>query len=490
LTHESASKDSRTGSGSTEAGFEKVIAFLGVTVEWRRDTTVAVAFSQTAEEYRTEFREVAAARISSYDRAVVSLAALRDRGELHMLRGSVRFTRSGDTDGPVAPAGPLDYGDLVFIRTTLDPQMGLDFVELLVADGIRQRIEGYDIAAGPLPTTGFIGGVPHRDWPHAIGAERIFNWPSREFTWYGLGPNSGGNLRDPYGILVSPRHPPIIRATPAIDSWTGYPFERRMNPSPNLLFVDLPDYRFRFRAVVITDSGLTATTESLTGVPADIVFQATAGSRGSETPIEVEVAAGELRIPISDSASTFHIFGMSRTSGYVYDWVEFDLDRPQAPQIAYQSSALRVSQLIENGENQYVEWKGAIGEREAIGEFFESVVAFANTNDGLILVGVDDRGHYVETDPNRTRQRILDLLETRSDPPVPGLRFEDAEYDGRPVLLVSVPKGPDPPYILRREGPTSRSELYTRKGDKDRPMGRAVLDQLYAIRTENAWPAR
>lgn len=440
--------------------------------------------------YLHDFESLASTRSVMYERAILSLVGIRVRDQLRLLRGVVRYGRVGDIDAKDPAEGPRDYGALVFLRAEVSVAEATGFVRAAASTGATKQVQGHSISCGPFPAAYVVGGLPHPDWPDPIGSGRMFSWPSHDFTWSSGGPHDGNTLRDPYGILISPDHPPIIRPTQAIDDWTGFPFAGRLVPSTNLLFAVLPDFSVRIRAVLIKDAEVDVQIEGDKAASADIIFQASAGDRNREDPLENRrIDSSRVTMSITRPSSAFHFFVIDRASASVLDWVEFDVERPLPPQVRYESPGLRLAQLLEGGETQFIEWKGALGDGVAIGEFFESVTGFANTNSGTIIIGVDDHGDVIglgSQTPELVKSRIVDLAETRCEPVPEGLTFQEADYAGRKVLLLEVPKGANPPYILRRDGPTSRTDIYVRRGDKDRPARRHELDALYAARASQA----
>jgi hypothetical protein len=72
-----------------------------------------------------------------------------------------------------------------------------------------------------------------------------------------------------------------------------------------------------------------------------------------------------------------------------------------------------LKEAIEHGEGQQVEFKRALASDEKVHgsdtEVLKSVAAFANTNDGAIFIGVDDRGAVTGL---RLEHKQRDLFET------------------------------------------------------------------------------
>jgi ATP-dependent DNA helicase RecG len=119
-----------------------------------------------------------------------------------------------------------------------------------------------------------------------------------------------------------------------------------------------------------------------------------------------------------------------------------------------------LSQLIKQGENSAVEFKSAHVHRDSIAK---ELVAFANTQGGIILLGVEDTGsisgipskekNYEEWLANIARENVIPALD---------IQIEKINYHQKELLKVTVPKGKDKPYqtnkhhFLIRIGSTNR----------------------------------
>jgi len=122
-----------------------------------------------------------------------------------------------------------------------------------------------------------------------------------------------------------------------------------------------------------------------------------------------------------------------------------------------------------DGESQTVEFKRGISENEdkagsTEAELLRSVAAFANTNDGVIFLGVDDAGHikgleldYTQRD--RLERKIHELTRTRIRPTPPvQITFQDLR--GLWIAKIAVARGDAPLYMM---GGT----IYVRRGSSD-----------------------
>jgi len=122
-----------------------------------------------------------------------------------------------------------------------------------------------------------------------------------------------------------------------------------------------------------------------------------------------------------------------------------------------------------SGEGQNVEFKRGISDDAnrtgpVEDELLKSVAAFANTNDGVILIGIDDAGHvkglaldFKQRD--KLEQKIHQLIRTRLRP-TPPVRVAFEEVRGLVIAKVEVGRGDSPAYML---GGT----IYLRKGSAD-----------------------
>jgi hypothetical protein len=142
--------------------------------------------------------------------------------------------------------------------------------------------------------------------------------------------------------------------------------------------------------------------------------------------------------------------------GYVYpDYAK--VERPEQ----------QVRDLIAAGEGKRIEFKSALEDRD---DFLETVVAFANSEGGLILLGINNHRVAVgfKGDGDAITKMIRDSCEPTIEP-----AFTEYELDGFPVFAVEIPIGQDKPYILKRKG-----VVYVRVGPNDVPASRLDLDQL------------
>lgn len=128
-----------------------------------------------------------------------------------------------------------------------------------------------------------------------------------------------------------------------------------------------------------------------------------------------------------------------------------------------------IEELIRNGETDTVEFKEKIGKPE---EFAETVVAFANTKGGVVLLGVDDHSQVVGLFEKGYEDTISNVLRSHCDPQVK-CEINRRQLDENSIIIVNVEEGEDKPYIVRDKGP------YIRANATDRIATRYELDEIY-----------
>ena len=118
-----------------------------------------------------------------------------------------------------------------------------------------------------------------------------------------------------------------------------------------------------------------------------------------------------------------------------------------------------LEKAVSEGESKWVEFKSQIPPNDIIARH---IVAFANTDGGLILFGVGDRGTVLGISDSRVGPAIQQLTTLASSLlPLP-TEVGSVVFNGRPIVYMVVPRVPDE----YRPVMTSRGEVFTRHADK------------------------
>lgn len=125
---------------------------------------------------------------------------------------------------------------------------------------------------------------------------------------------------------------------------------------------------------------------------------------------------------------------------------------------------------IAKGEGFHLDFKQEMKDNNA---FAKSVVGFANTDGGQLIIGVADDGSVrgaVNVDP--LMLKIDDIAFNRCEPPITVVQ-ETLVIEGKTVLIVNVPKGTQRPYR------TKDGKYYIRSANRCRQASREELLRMF-----------
>ena len=136
---------------------------------------------------------------------------------------------------------------------------------------------------------------------------------------------------------------------------------------------------------------------------------------------------------------------------------------------------MSVLSLIAQGESKTLEFKRELPRFEQIAK---TVIAFANTSGGKLLIGVDDNGSLVGVDDDSVldiQDRIYASLYEQIHPT---LRPEiyTSHVEDKLILMVEVFRGQSLPYFLKSKG--KAEGVYIRVGASNRPASLDYIAEL------------
>ena len=108
---------------------------------------------------------------------------------------------------------------------------------------------------------------------------------------------------------------------------------------------------------------------------------------------------------------------------------------------------IELQKLIEEGEHQKQDFKYCINDSKKIAK---SLVAFANTDGGRLLIGVKDNGRIAGVQTDEEYYMVESAAKIFSNPPVP---FTTKEWfsEGKTVLQISIEASDKKPHYARDE---------------------------------------
>lgn len=140
-------------------------------------------------------------------------------------------------------------------------------------------------------------------------------------------------------------------------------------------------------------------------------------------------------------------------------------------------TSLDIKALITNGESQTVEFKSSF-ERETI----ETLVAFANTQGGHVLVGVSDNGDVIGVSLGKeTLNQWLGQVKSGTAPTlIP--EIEEYEVAGKSIVVITVDEYPIKPV-------NTRGRYYKRVASANHQLGLGEINELYMKSLQLSWDA-
>ncbi len=396
---------------------------------------------------------------SMYAKAIVRAVIARQENVNILYDARVDFSYKSDN---VMKEVTHDYGRIVLAARVLEIKDVANLLNTLPSKVIDMK----DLSAIS------IDGNPDSSVLHLASKMHyvmLFNeWAVRYFHYSG---NPNVHIRAAHDPLIKvglPTYPNLFEATQA---FLGLEQKPNSNSPFGIRFI-LPDYRARINVLEITDNKIKMSVEGRDLNLKELVakFFCKKGQKQNFTPEdmsmgqdgivgfdapfipdEVDAYLVEKR---SDDSIDYRMYGSYYTSYH--------------EGLIVRTSAEHVLSLLDKGEGINIEFK----ENLNTDEFLESVVAFANTDGGSIIVGIDREGRVVGfyDDFDRAEKKIRGMVSGKCEPHIE-VRVESVELQDKPVVLVHVPRGTDKPYILRNKAP------YIRKGEDDVPMTRHDLDR-------------
>jgi predicted HTH transcriptional regulator len=104
-----------------------------------------------------------------------------------------------------------------------------------------------------------------------------------------------------------------------------------------------------------------------------------------------------------------------------------------------------LQRMIWQGENDQLDFKQRVTQPDKIAR---TLVSFANTRGGVILIGVKDNGNLVGIDPEEEKHTLELAADFYCDPPL-HLLYEEVELDGHTLLKVTVPESSHKPHFAK-----------------------------------------
>ena len=290
-------------------------------------------------------------------------------------------------------------------------------------------------------------------------------WPSNLYE-FEIEQNSRGYFES--GPLVSPQHPHFPDGDSAFKFITGLDNTNHFNGK---ILIFLPNYQIKINKLTISSGYIDLDITNNSMPQEELIGKLYYQKEGHIEVTDFSIDGDFEKIGI-DFVPEFLSLYILKKSGEILDFKELHLKYPgkHSEDVIIEIKEDDIQEIIRQGENQSVEFKRQLNKDKK--EFIESVVAFANTNGGIILLGVDDRANITGFDEDKIEETIVNSIRSRCDPFIEP-KIEKMKIDEKPIIIVRIDEGNNKPYVLREKG------VFVRNGSTDRIANRIELDEFY-----------
>jgi len=405
-----------------------------------------------------------------FDSAVVSFALeKRDDDKLLVCYGLVIFSPKVEKS---IEELHYKYENLILLRKRINVN---EAIQLL-----RNMYENHKIDIPNVLSIPFQGTLYEFDF-HESRYERGYatsRWP-RTFASGSIEQNTAGRLtQEP---LVSLEHPLFPNSIEALREKLELNISEDAYELNSRIEIVIPDYRARITGLVV--EGTKATLEIELGASQSDDLMAKFYSRGrhiTSVSENMNLTGNTLSFEMNEEPLIIEAHILSAKDGSTIDRTGYNYRYPYTKKgVTMKDEEVRLLDIINRGENQTVEFKERI-EKGNQSEFIETVVAFANTIGGIILIGVDDAGRLSGLTNSMDADRIQKWITDWCDPPI-GVDFRIVTLQEKTIAVVDIPEGENKPYVLKDKGP------YIRRGATDRSAKRIEIDVFYKEKRETSF---
>lgn len=246
------------------------------------------------------------------------------------------------------------------------------------------------------------------------------------------------------------------------------------------VYVALIDYRARIESLKLSFSKAELKLDSPEINFKDLVVKvfAKSGSKVVTFP-DIYPKSDVVKIDLGFQPENMSVVLLSRQDNKKIDGKEFATWSQEGEGVFTERPKEEVLSLTRAGESQYLEYKYDVVNEGNKNDFIESIIAFLNTNSGIILVGVKDNGDIVGS--QKSAEDIQKLIHASCDPPPKNIKIEEKKIGGNKVIVVEVPEGDDKPYQSKRD-----KNFYVRHNSSDMRMERSELLSILREKTEQS----
>jgi hypothetical protein len=411
----------------------------------------------------TAVLDVLERRKAQYKSALLQAVLFRDG--LDWRNGLTRLTASNEAASPDTTS--LDYGDVVYIEEALKIDQFREFVATLAHEG-SVTVGNYSVL---LTNPETIGNAIHFSYSEYVTSGHRWlrsEWPANYYQYDGRLNRMGL----PHHLLVGINKPLFPDANELVEQKFDIDI-RQNNGLWGMVLLFLPNYRVQLGALKIGARTVTVQCDFFTddriGVAGklfakrdDHVVQTDFLLDTDNVAIDCGFVPQELEVCLIDTVTEELLDDIHLRADDISQHLDVD-----------DINAETLTLLISQGEGNRLEFKTGKLDDKGREELVETGVAFANTEGGRLLVGVEDNGRVSGCFEVNVESRVTQTFVDRCDPPL-DITVAKLVFDAKPVYLITVAESETIPHAVKG------SHIYVRHGSNDFPITRAELDEMYA----------
>lgn len=397
-------------------------------------------------------------RRSSYGVAVVRSVLFRKGGVWQNSLTRVDVLRR---DEPLEPELNYDFGDIVAVRASLS----LDSLETAV----REIFSG-KIRFGTLPEFSFKGYFQTfgDSFRHSGDEYLAIDWPANGYHLQAQDDTSRASM--PPSALVAPNTPLFPSPPELLRYWSGLDIER-YGQYWNSVVIILPNFGARIVELQIEAGRLKVAMELGEVSNNDLIGKLYFATSGEQHVCDFSFSDGKASVKTGEVPDVIAVYILSKSTGEVLDFRKSYMLYGES-EIDIDPGVADIDLLVSSGEDEHVEFKENL---KTQGKIIQTAVAFANTEGGVILVGVDDNGKVVGVQDSKAIETITNLLRTHCEPELK-FRIHSVDMRGSTVVMIQVLVGENPPYNYRHNG------FFVRVNSTNRHCSRDEIERMLADR--------
>lgn len=363
------------------------------------------------------------------DGALVRIAARQTEEHLSLLSARVEFVKPSEKPSALRRYA---YPEIVLAEQWLEREDAIEW--------LRQLLES---KKAHLPEVGLIE-CPYSNASverHPSGRTHYFashTWPTLTLEAH-VTPSDHQQFLARSGPLVGQRLPLYPNVAAAILSFVhDYQTLHDTNSRIPVLVVLASDRRARIARMQLRGLDFVVTVEQDLSVPCVVkLFGPTIPPSSSEGGIQIDengCASARLSGP-----ADFMYVGLVNPGGTLLDERKEFLGWPWSQsnvEILPETREEQILQMIDRWETDQIEFKPAL-KKEDIDDFLETVVAFANTRGGVIILGVNKNRFPTGFSDPGFEERLSSLLYNRCHP-IPNCKVEEVLVSDKKLTLVHV----------------------------------------------------